>query len=382
MLNFDFYNPTKIVFGVGGLSRLAELTSFSKILILYGQGSIKENGIYDLVKNSLGDKDLFEVSGVMPNPNFDKALEAIELIKKNQIEFILAVGGGSVIDCAKFISLAIFYDGDPWDLLTKKDLELTWALPIGTVLTLPATGSEMNKYFVISKGNEKLSSGSELCFPVFSILDPALTLSLNQKQIGNGIVDSFIHVMEQYLTYDVNSPLQDQFSEATLRTIIEEGTKTFYRPKDLESRSSFMWSTTIALNGFLGCGVPQDWSTHMISHELTALYGIDHARTLAIIFPSVMWVMRQEKFKKIKQYAERIWNIKVDDDISLDQVITLTKNFFESVGVPTTLKSYGLGYEVVDQVSHRLERRGFSPLGETESVTIEKVRQILSRSVE
>lgn len=382
MLNFDFYNPTKIVFGEGSVSRLADLIPYSKILLIYGQGSIKRNGTYELIKSALKGKEIIELSGVKPNPTYAKAMEAVEIIQNNQIEFILAVGGGSVIDCAKFISLATFYDKDPWEIVTEENLQLSMALPLGAVLTLPATGSEMNKYFVISRDDQKLSSGSELCYPSFSILDPSLTKSLNQHHIGNGIVDAFVHVMEQYLTFNVNSPLQDQFSEATLRTLIEEGTKTFYRPDDLQSRSTFMWSTTIALNGILGCGVPQDWSSHMIGHELTALYGIDHARTLAIIFPSVMWVMRQEKFEKIKQYAERVWNVKIETEDNVEQVITLTKNFFESLGVPTSLKAYELGYEVVDQITERFAKRGFTPIGENESVTLEKIRQILSRAVE
>lgn len=377
MQNFDYHNPTKIVFGQGGVARLPELLPSKKVLLLYGGGSIKKNGTYEAVIQALKGFDVFEVGGVQPNPIYEKALEAIHLIRKEKIDFILAVGGGSVIDSAKFISLAVHYNGEPWDILTNRELTFAGAVPFGCVLTIPATGSEMNCYYVISKGPEKLSGGNPLVYPQFSILDPALTLSLDKRQVGNGVVDAYVHVMEQYLTYPVGGTLQDRFSESILQTLIEEGTKSYNRPQDLESRASLMWCATMALSGISGAGVPQDWSTHMIGHELTALYGIDHARTLAIVLPAMMWVMRDEKRLKISQYAERIWRVTGSDEDLLKGAMRKTTAFFESVGVPTKLHAYGINEDVATKVVNRLKERGITHLGERDQVTLEKVSEVL-----
>jgi NADP-dependent alcohol dehydrogenase len=377
MENFEFYNPTKIVFGKGEIAKLTHLLSAQKVLLLYGTGSIKTNGVYDQVISALKGKKLFEVSGVQANPTYEKAMEAVNLIRKEGIEFILAIGGGSVLDSAKFISLAVPYQGEAWDILTNRELALTTAVPFGSVLTLPATGSEMNCFFVISRGEDKLSAGHPLVYPKFSILDPMTTMSLSDRQVGNGIVDAFVHVMEQYLTFDAKAPLQDRFAEAVLKTLIEEGPKSL-KAKDYESRSNHMWCATMALSSVFGVGVPQDWSTHMIGHELTALYGIDHARTLALVFPSIMWEMRKEKFAKIKQYGERIWNIPVNNDEDVKKVIAVTSKFFVEMGLPVTFKDYNIGPEVVSKVTQRFERRGFEPMGETQSVTLKKMEAVLS----
>ena len=376
MQNFEFYNPTKIVFGQGVISKLTDLVSCDRILLLYGEGSIKKNGVYDQVRSALKHKTIFEVSGVQPNPTYEKAMEAVHLIRKENIEFILAVGGGSVIDSAKFIALASCYEGEAWEILTNRELLLTKAISLGAVLTLPATGSEMNAYFVISRGEEKLASGSPLVFPTFSILDPSVSLSLSPRQVGNGVVDAFVHVMEQYLTFPSDSPLQDRFAEAVLKTLLEEGPKS-YSVKDYSARANHMWSATVALSGIFGVGVPHDWATHMIGHELTALYGIDHARTLAIIFPSMMWIMRKEKFEKIKQYGERVLNIPVSNDEDIRKVILATVTFFHSVGVQTKLKDYDLGEEVIEKIVTKLTKKGFVPVGETGAVTLDKIQEIL-----
>jgi NADP-dependent alcohol dehydrogenase len=380
MQNFEFYNPTKIVFGQGEIAKLQELVSASRVLLLYGEGSIKKNGVYDQVMSALASKTIFEISGVKPNPTYEKAMEAVELIRKEKIEFILAVGGGSVIDSAKFIALAAPYSGEAWNILTQRDLPLKEAIPFGSVLTLPATGSEMNCYFVISKGDDKLSSGSPMVYPKFSILDPSVSFSLNDRQVGNGVVDAFVHVMEQYLTSDNKAPLQDRFAEAVLKTLIEEGPKS-YLTKDYDARASHMWCATMALSSVFGVGVAQDWSTHMIGHELTAFYGMDHARSLAVVFPSMMWVMRKEKFSKIKQYGERIWNIPVNSDEDVKKVIQVTEEFFQKLGVPTKLKDYGIGAEAVSKVVDRFSSRGFEPMGESAGVTLEKVKEVLIGSL-
>jgi NADP-dependent alcohol dehydrogenase len=377
MQNFEYYNPTRILFGAGEIARLQDLVKVSKVLLLYGGGSIKSNGVYEQVKQALQGKEVFEVSGVQPNPTYEKAMEAVEVIRKEQVEFILAVGGGSVIDSAKFIALATHYHGNSWDIFTKQDIELTQAVPFGVVLTLPATGSEMNSFFVISKDEEKLAFGSPLVFPQFSILDPSVTFSLDQKQLGNGVVDAFVHVMEQYLTFPVNAPLQDRFAEAVLLTLIEEGPKSYRTKDNYEARSNHMWASTMALSGVLGVGVPHDWSTHTIGHELTALYGLDHARTLAVIFPAMMWVMKEEKKAKIVQYAERIWKLKGTEEEIITTANRKTADFFQSLGLPTKLSAYGIKEDVIARVTARLANRGIETLGEKGELTLQKVQEVL-----
>ncbi len=377
MENFDYYNPTKIVFGKDQIARLSELVLSQKILLLYGGGSIKKNGVYEQAQKALSGKQIFEVSGVQPNPTYEKAMEAVELIRQEKIDFILAVGGGSVVDSAKFISLAVHYQGDPWEILTKKDLVHTKATPFGAVLTLPATGSEMNCFFVVSRGEDKLSSGNPLVYPQFSILDPQVTMSLDKRQVGNGVVDAFVHVMEQYMTYPVKAPLQDRFAESVLKTLMEEGLKTYQKPTDLESRSNLMWCATMALSGIFGVGVPHDWSTHMIGHELTAIYGIDHARTLAAVFPAMMWAQKEDKKGKIIQYGERVLGLKGSDEEIIRASIRKTVEFFESVGLPTKLSAYQVKQDAIETVINRLTTRGFEPMGEKSTVDLNKVREVL-----
>lgn len=276
MENFSFYNPVKILFGKGQIANIAqEIPANAKILITYGGGSIKSNGVYDQVKTALAGRNFLEFGGIEANPHLETLLKAVELIRSQGIDFLLAVGGGSVLDGTKFIAAAVPFEGDPWDILAKQ-APVKAALPIGTVLTLPATGSEMNTNSVVTKWEtqEKLFFASPLVFPKFSVLDPETTFSLPPRQIGNGIVDAFTHVMEQYLTYPANAPLQDRWAESILQTLIEEGPKTLANPDDYASRANVVWSATLALNGLIGAGVPQDWTTHMIGHELTALHGL------------------------------------------------------------------------------------------------------------
>lgn len=376
MQNFDYHNPTKVLFGEGTIARLPEVLPEGPILLLYGGGSIKSNGVYDQVMKGLSGRKVFEVSGVRPNPTYEKAMEAVEMIRKEKIGFILAVGGGSVVDSAKFISLAVHYSGEAWDILTKQNLNYSKAVPFGAVLTLPATGSEMNCFFVLSRGDEKLSAGHPFLFPQFSILDPKVTATLDKRQIGNGVVDAFVHVMEQYLTFPSDAPLQDRFAESILLTLIEEGPKSLRNPKDYSSRANYMWGATMALSGLVGSGVPHDWSTHAIGHELTALYGLDHAQTLAIVFPAMMWVMKDEKRAKINQYAERVWRINDNQD-HFQGAFRKTVDFFETMGLPTKLAAYGIKEDVASKVVARLEKRGFTPMGEKGLVTLDKVREVL-----
>jgi NADP-dependent alcohol dehydrogenase len=384
--NFQFSNPTKIIFGKGEIQQLPkEIPSNSKVLVLYGGGSVKKTGLLDAIKEVLKDYQLGEFGGIEPNPTYETLMKAVELIRNENYDFLLAVGGGSVIDGTKFIAAAVpFTRGDPWEMVVKH-LPIHTALPFATVLTLPATGSEMNNGAVITRKalQAKLPFFSPVTFPRFSILDPIYTYTLPNKQIANGVVDAFVHVMEQYLTYPVAGKVQDRLAEGLLMTLVEEGPKTLQDPENYDVRANLMWTATLALNGLIGSGVPQDWSTHMVGHEITALYGLDHAQTLAIVLPSMLEVMKEEKAAKLLQYGERIWNVAVD----LPQAekskfaIEKTRNFFEAMGVKTHLSDYGLGEEVIEKIIASLIAHGMVKLGEKGTVTTEVVRQVLALSL-
>jgi NADP-dependent alcohol dehydrogenase len=380
MLNFEFKNPVKIIFGKDTVSKVAgEIPENSNVLLTYGGGSIKKNGIYDQVKNALKGVRLVEFGGIEVNPHYETCMKAVEIVKEEKIDFLLSVGGGSVLDATKFIAAAaLFENGDPWQILARnKPVEK--ALPIGAVLTLPATGSEMNGNSVITRVStqEKMAFGSPKVMPQFSILDPQCVFTLPDKQIANGIVDAFVHVMEQYLTYQVNSPIQDRFAESILTTLIEEGPQVLANKKDYEAAANFMWSATVALNGWISPGIPQDWATHMIGHELTAFHGIDHARTLAIVLPGVMNIKRDNKKDKILQYGERIWGItNGTDDEKINAAISKTVDFFESVGLPTTLSAYNVKEVTIAKIVARFKNRPFK-LGEKSDVDFNQVELIL-----
>jgi len=349
MLNFTFHNPTRIHFGEGQIAAITkEIPSDATVLVVYGGGSIKKNGVYDQVVAALDGRKVFEFSGIEPNPSYDTLIKSLAIIRDNKVDYLLAVGGGSVVDGTKFIAAAALFEGDdPWDIIAKQQ-RITKALPIGAVLTLPATGSESNTGAVVTRHGNKLPFASPLVRPVFAVLDPAVTRTLSDRQVGNGVVDAFVHTIEQYLTFSVNGKVQDRFSEGLLQTLIEEGPKALApeTKDDLAVRANVMWSATMALNGLIGAGVPQDWTTHMIGHELTGAHGIDHARTLSIVLPAVMKVRREEKREKLLQYAERVWHIREgDDDARIDQAIAATETFFEKMGVPTRLSHVDLGGE-------------------------------------
>ena len=385
MNDFEFYNPVKILFGKDQLAQIPQLIpSDKKIILLYGGGSIFRNGVYERVMKQLSGRDITEFGGIEPNPSYETCMKAVEQIEANNVNFLLAVGGGSVIDATKFIAAAALYTkGDPWDILAKMK-PVTSALPIGTVLTLPATGTEMNKNSVISRSStlEKYAFASPYVFPQFSVLLPDAAASLPQNQVGNGVVDAFIHVIEQYLTYPVNAPIQDRFAEAVLLTLIEEGPKTYKNPADYEAMSNLMWAATMALNGLLSCGVPGDWSVHNIGHEITALHNIDHARTLAIVLPGIWNVLKEEKKDKLLQYGERVWHITQGTEAErVDAAIDKTVNFFESLGVKTRLSDYDVGQETIDEIVHRFEKRGWLERGDRGLVTPEVVRKVLESRI-
>ena len=384
MNNFDFYNPTHIVFGKDRIKELSSLVpNYSRVLILYGGGSVKRFGTLERVKEALGDRSVFEFSGIEPNPKYETLIKAVDLIKKEKIDFLLAVGGGSVIDGTKFISLACNYDGDLTDVLLREvSGKIKKALPIGVVLTLPATGSEMNSGGVITYDKGKFVIGNPLVFPKFSILEPEITFTLPKTQVANGVVDTFIHVVEQYVTYPVDSRFQDRTAEGILKTLIEIGKDTIENPNDYDLRANLVLCATMGLNGLIAMGVPEDWSTHMIGHELTALYGIDHGKTLAIVQPASWSVRKKEKKEKLLQYADRVFNIKDgDEDSRIEMAISKTREFFESLGVKTKLSDYGLDEKNIDEVINSLQKHGLTNLGENGDVTLEVSREILNKAL-
>ncbi|MBN2530645.1 MAG: iron-containing alcohol dehydrogenase [Deltaproteobacteria bacterium] len=362
MKSFTYYNPVKVVFGTDSFESLAKLLpAEGKIMVTMGMGSIRKNGVYDRVMSALAGKDIVEFEGIEPNPEYEKCMEAVRIARSENVRFFLSVGGGSVLDATKFIAAAVLFEGmDPWDIL-EKGAEIKSALPIGCVLTLPATGSEVNGNSVVSRRAEgkKLAFGSPKVMPQFSILDPSVTLTLDARQTANGIVDAFVHVMEQYLTYDVNTPLQDRQAEAILSTLVELSFQVRQSPDDVDVRANIMWCASNALNMLINCGTVQDWSTHVIGHEITALHGIDHARTLAIVLPANMRHQRKQKGKKIVQYAKRVWGITgQNDEETIDKCIEKTKQFFEETGCPTSLAAYGLKPSDCESISRTLAERG------------------------
>ncbi len=382
MENFTFHNPTRLHFGRGQIAALnTDLPAGARVLLLAGGGSIKQNGVYAQVKAALGSRPTVEFFGVEANPDFDTLMRAVELARREKSEWILAVGGGSVLDGAKFVAAAVPYVGDPWEILTQRGAGIKTALPLGAVLTLPATGSEANSFSVISRRatQEKLAFGHPLAFPRFSVLDPETTFSLPPRQVANGIGDAFCHVVEQYLTYPADAAVQDRFAESVLKILIEVGPKTLAQPTDYTARANLVWAATWALNGAIGAGVPQDWATHMIGHELTALHGIDHARTLAIVLPSLLQVQRKAKREKLLQYAERVWDLRDGtEDARIDAAIKLTRQFYESIGIPTRLSDYNVSADTAGVVARRLEARGLVQLGERGDITPAVVEAILS----
>ena len=385
MQNFTFYNPTKIVFGQNCVEQLETLiASDARIMMIYGGQSAEKTGTLKEIRDVLGHLIVEEFGGVEPNPRYETLMRAVELIKSNDIDYLLAVGGGSVIDGTKFIAAAALYTGEPWNILKNQGADVEQALAFGCVLTLPATGSEMNAGAVITRGEtqDKLFFNSTYVFPQFSILDPLKTYTLPERQLANGIVDAFTHVMEQYLTYPAGGYIQDRMAEGLLQTLIEIGPRVLSAEKDDEARANLMWVATLALNGLIGAGVPQDWSTHMIGHELTALYEIDHARTLAVVLPANLSVRHESKAAKLLQYAERVWQIREgSEQARIDAAIEQTKAFFKAMGIPTQLGDYDLGHEAIDKVVAQLEHHGMTALGEHSDVTLAISRQILEKAL-
>ncbi|MEJ5962877.1 iron-containing alcohol dehydrogenase [Pedobacter immunditicola] len=385
MLNFEFKNPTKIIFGKGQIENIGkEIPKEAKVLLLYGGGSIKKNGIYDQVKLALNGFEVLEFGGIPANPEYEVLMEALKIIKEENVTYMLAVGGGSVIDGVKFLSAAALFEGNsPWDIL-KNAIKTEKGLPFGTVLTLPATGSEMNSGSVITRREtqEKLSMGGPGLFPVFSILDPQVVQSIPKNQLANGVADAFTHVLEQYMTYPIQALLQDRFAESIMQTLVEVAPKIIENPSDYDAAASFMWSCTMALNGLIQKGVPTDWAIHAMGHELTAMFGIDHARTLAVILPSHYEYNFEAKKEKLAQYGKRVWGINTGSTEEIArEAIAKTVAFFHSLEIDTRLSDYTNDYEgTAEKINKRFTERGWLGLGEHKNLAPADVQKIVEMS--
>ncbi|MFQ2224164.1 alcohol dehydrogenase [Aeromonas enteropelogenes] len=370
MNNFTLHTPTKVLFGKGQIAQLREqLPADARVLITYGGGSVVRSGLLAQIRTELAGMTLFEFGGIEPNPAYETLMGAVELARAEKVDFLLAVGGGSVLDGTKFIAAATPYDPakDPWHILETVGSEVRSAIPLGTVLTLPATGSEMNMGAVITRKRtgDKQHFFSPFVMPRFAVLDPVFTYTLPARQVANGVVDAFIHILEQYLTYPVNAKVQDRFAEGLLLTLIEEGPKALAEPENYDVRANIMWSATMALNGLIGAGVPHDWATHMLGHELTALYGLDHAQTLAVVLPALLQAKREQKHAKLLQYAERVWDLRDGSEAErIDGAIAATRDFFTRMGLKTRLRDYDLGSLDIDALLGKLAEHGMTRLGE------------------
>lgn len=376
-MNYTYFNPTSIEFGTEKIKSIVNYIDKNlKVLVVYGGGSIKKNGVYEQVKTALDGYTWFEFSGVEPNPSIETLNKAVKIIKDEKIDFVLAVGGGSVIDGCKYLVTAALYDGDAWDFLEGKTVEK--ALPLGAILTLPATGSESNTTAVISRNstNEKRYFGSALLYPKFAVLDPSVMSTLDDRQLANGLVDAFVHTCEQYLTYPNSSLLHDGYSETILRGLHKLA-------QDWKNRHEIQWQENLmllanqALNGFIGSGVPQDWATHMIGHELTAFYGLDHARSLAVVQPQLLRVMIEDKQEKLTQMGKEVFGM----PHNYEMVIEAIEFMYHSIGVSTNLNDYNIDDKVVENITSALKKHGMTNIGENANVTLEKVEKILTMSM-
>ena len=383
MYNFQYANPTRICFGEGQIASLPTLIPpGSRLLVLYGGGSIKQNGVYEQLTRALEEVTWQEFSGIGANPRYELLMEAVALVKRERIDFLLAVGGGSVVDGTKFVAAAACYEGsDPWDICGKQ-ASVHQALPMGCVLTLPATGSENNPTSVVSRGDVKISFRSPLVQPQFAVLDPATTYSLPARQTGNGVVDAFIHITEQYLTFPVGGDVQDRLAEGLLQVLVENGPRALAEPANYQVRANLMWAASLALNGLIGCGVPQDWASHAIGHQLTALYGLDHGQSLAVVLPSLLRERASQKQDKLAQFAERVWHsTREDKALRIEEAIIRTEQFFQKMGLGTRLADYGLSESCIPAVCSNLKRVGRTALGEHQDIDPDRVARILARAL-
>ena len=376
MNNFSFQNPTKLIFGKNTIAQISnEIPSGSKVMVTFGGGSVRKNGVYGQVKQALEKYDTVEFWGIEPNPSIEILRKAIALGKEEKVNFLLAVGGGSVIDGTKLIAAGILYDGDAWELVKKGVAQYT--LPLGTVLTIPATGSEMNNGAVISCHETKEKYPFFSSFPKFSVLDPQVTYSIPPYQIACGLADTFVHVLEQYLTKTNESRIMDRWAESILQILIEIAPRIRENQQDYQTMADFMMSATMGLNGFLAMGVTEDWATHMIGHELTALTGLTHGNTLAIVMPGTMKVLQQQKKGKILQFGERVFHVtEGSENERILLTIGKTEEFFKSLGLSTRLSEEHIGMDVIEEIASRFNARNVK-FGEDGLVTGDIAKEIL-----
>lgn len=381
-MNFSYVNPTKIFFGQKQIAAIKEaIPSDQKVLVVFGGGSIKKNGVYDQVSEALEGHEWLEFSGVEPNPTKETLDKAVAMVKEHGVDFILAVGGGSVIDGSKYVAAASKYDGDGWDIMIGKH-QVTEATPLAAILTLPATGSESNMGAVITKKEtqDKLPFMSPAVQPKFAVLDPDVMKTLPERQLINGIIDAWVHVCEQYLTLPTGAMVQDGYAETLLKTLKTLGEQFAERDDDMW-RANLMWSANQALNGLIGSGVPQDWATHMIGHELTALWGVDHARSLAIVQPSLLRNQMQFKRPKLEQMGRNVFGLEAGDDLA-ERTIEAIEAFYHQLDVATKLENYGESREqAIDAIIEQLNKHGMTVLGENQAITLERSREILELAV-
>ncbi|NLA41615.1 MAG: iron-containing alcohol dehydrogenase [Smithella sp.] len=382
MINFTFQNPTKVLFGKNTIRQLAgEVPRDARVMVVFGAQSARKYGVLDEVLGALAGFDITQFGGIEPNPEYDTLTSGIALARETKIDFLLAIGGGSVIDGAKFMAAAIPFGGEPYLLLENKGDAIRRALPLGAVLTLPASGSEMNNRAIISRRavSWKRAIMNDFLFPRFAVLDPTKTFTLPAAETGNGVVDTFVHVLEQYLTYPVDGKVQDRLAEGLLLALIEEGPKALREPENYDVRANLMWASTLGLNGLIGAGVPQDWAAHRAGYELTVLYGLAHAQTLAVLVPAMLKVRSAGKKQKLLQYARRVWGISSGAEASrIDAAIDRTKMFFEAMGLPTRLAGYGVQKVDADKVAELLAEHGLTAMGESGDVTPDTIREILA----
>ena len=377
MQNFVFQNPTKLVFGRGQIALLSDLIDKSrKVLLTFGGGSVKRNGVYDQVKAALKDHQTVEFWGIEPNPKVETLRKAVALGLEEKVDLILAVGGGSVLDGTKLIAAGIAMpETDPWAIV--KTGNAAKQIPFASVMTLPATGSEMNNGAVISSLETTEKFAFRGAYPEFSILDPAATYSLPAKQIANGLADIVVHCFEQYMTTPGQSRVLDRWAEGVIATVMEIAPMIRENQTDYAVMSDYMYSATMALNNFIRMGVTQDWATHQIGHELTALHGVDHGESLAIVYPGTAQVLREQKKAKLLQFGERVLGVKEGtEDERIDETINRIEGFFKSLGLATRLSEKGIGMETIDLIQKRFNERGVH-LGEAQNVTGDVAREIL-----
>lgn len=376
MNNFIFQNPTKLVFGKGQIAKLTELLPDNiNLMLTFGGGSVTKNGVYDQVKEALKGRNFIEFWGIEPNPRVETLRKAVKMGKENNINYLLAVGGGSVLDGTKLIAAGIATDTEPWEIV--KGGVAKEQIPFASVMTVPATGSEMNGAAVISREETQEKYGFFGTYPQFSILDPEVTYSLSPYQIACGLADAFTHVLEQYMTTPGQSRLMDRWAEGVLLSVKEIAPGIKHNPHNYDLMSDYMLSATLALNDFIRMGITQDWATHQIGHELTALHGITHGHSLAIAMPGTLRILKEQKKGKLLQYGERIFNItEGTEDERVEKAIEMTEQFYRSLGLTTRLSEEGIGMDTIEIIASRFNDRG-DAFGENSNVTGDVTREIL-----